>query len=104
MEHKFAQIAKEWNVKRDVCVIATGVETGRLILVYRIVTQLTCPHDAKIKMAGYEDRYECTRCQKIIQRIIPNEDMKDNGENAKEDSDYKFDLTKGVRLTKENRL
>ncbi|MFB5634091.1 MAG: hypothetical protein ACE5SV_04445 [Candidatus Nitrosomaritimum aestuariumsis] len=37
-----------------------------ILLAYRTVTQKTCPHDAKVKMPGYKDRYECTRCNKII--------------------------------------
>lgn len=28
--------------------------------------QTTCIHDAKVKMAGFKDRYECTRCHKFI--------------------------------------
>jgi len=39
---------------------------GRLGLAYRTTDQEHCPHDAKLKMAGFKDRYECTRCQKII--------------------------------------
>ena len=42
---------------------------GKLVLAYRTVTQDTCPHDAKVKMAGFKDRYECTRCQKIIKYV-----------------------------------
>lgn len=30
------------------------------------MTQDTCPHDAKVKMAGYAGMYECTRCHKFI--------------------------------------
>ncbi|EGP93500.1 hypothetical protein MY1_0738 [Nitrosarchaeum koreense MY1] len=33
---------------------------------YSTVTQDTCPHDAKVKMAGYAGMYECTRCHKFI--------------------------------------
>ena len=43
-----------------------GIGIDELILEYRTVTQDTCPHDAKVKMAGFKDRYECTRCHKII--------------------------------------
>jgi hypothetical protein len=39
---------------------------GRLGLAYRTTDQEHCPHDAKLRMAGFKDRYECTRCQKII--------------------------------------
>lgn len=39
------------------------------IMAYRTVTQNNCPHDAKVKMPGFTDRYECTRCQKILQII-----------------------------------
>ncbi len=52
---------------------------GKLVLAYRAVTQDTCPHDAKVKMAGFKDRYECTRCQKIIQ-YVPS-DKKSDGKN-----------------------
>ncbi|MFB5615029.1 MAG: hypothetical protein ACE5RI_08035 [Candidatus Nitrosomaritimum yanchengensis] len=37
-----------------------------LLLAYRTATQKTCPHGAKVKMAGYQNRYECTRCNKIM--------------------------------------
>ncbi|MDH3618133.1 MAG: hypothetical protein OES14_04970 [Nitrosopumilus sp.] len=30
------------------------------------INQDTCIHDAKVKMAGYKDRYECTRCHKFL--------------------------------------
>lgn len=50
----------------DVTATAIGIVTGRLILAYTTVTQDTCPHDAKVKMAGFKDRYECTRCHKFI--------------------------------------
>ena len=33
---------------------------------YNGITQETCGHDAKVKMAGFKNRYECTRCHKII--------------------------------------
>jgi hypothetical protein len=32
----------------------------------RTVNQNTCNHDAKVKMAGYNNRSECTRCHKFI--------------------------------------
>ncbi|WP_420544593.1 hypothetical protein [Nitrosopumilus sp.] len=35
-------------------------------MAYRTVSQDTCTHDAKLKMPGFKDRYECTRCQKIL--------------------------------------
>ena len=50
----------------------------RVILAYRTVTQQTCPHDAKVKMAGFKDRYECTRCQKIIQYVPSNKKNNDD--------------------------
>lgn len=28
--------------------------------------QKTCTHDAKVRLAGFKDRYECTRCHKFI--------------------------------------
>lgn len=37
-------------------------------LAYRTVTQETCPHDSKLKMAGFKDMYECVRCQKFFRR------------------------------------
>lgn len=63
---KFALIVKEWVVRMGVTVTAIGIGIGKLVLVYRIITQETCPHDAKVKMAGFKDRYECTRCHKFI--------------------------------------
>ena len=38
-------------------------------MAYRTVTQDTCPHDSKVKMAGFKDRYECTRYQKILELV-----------------------------------
>ena len=35
-------------------------------MAYRTVTQENCPHDSTVKMAGFTNRLECTRCQKII--------------------------------------
>ena len=46
--------------------IVIGIVGGKLILVYRTITQDTCIHDAKVKMPGHSDRYECTRCHKFI--------------------------------------
>jgi hypothetical protein len=53
-------------------VIATGIGTGK-VLSFMTVTQDTCPHDAKVKMAGYKDMYECTRCHKFIPMIKSKE-------------------------------
>ena len=50
----------------DATVIVIGIGEDNLVLAYRTVTQDTCPHDAKVRMAGFKDRYECTRCNKII--------------------------------------
>jgi len=36
------------------------------ILTNKTITQDTCPHDAKVKLAGYSGIYECTRCHKFI--------------------------------------
>ncbi|MCV0412315.1 hypothetical protein [Nitrosarchaeum sp.] len=57
-------IAREYIAKRAVTVIVIG--NPRCILTYPIITQDTCPHDAKVKMAGYSGMYECTRCHKFI--------------------------------------
>jgi len=38
-----------------------------------MVTQDTCSHDAKVKMPGYKDMYECTRCHKFIHAVTLNE-------------------------------
>ncbi len=61
---KYALIARECIAKRDVIAIVIG--SHRYILTYSTVTQDTCPHDAKVKMAGYSGMYECTRCHKFI--------------------------------------
>jgi hypothetical protein len=34
-----------------------------------MVTQETCPHDAKVRMPGYDGMYECTRCHKFIHTV-----------------------------------
>ena len=61
MGKKFAQIAREYIAKRDV--IATVIGNHDKILT---ISQDSCPHDAKVKMAGYSRLYECTRCHKFI--------------------------------------
>ena len=61
---------------------------------YRTVTQKTCPHDAKLKMPGYTDRYECTRCQKIIFQDTSKKEeaIKDNAYTEKyQDNDWEDD-------------
>jgi hypothetical protein len=35
-------------------------------LAYGIVTQDTCHHGAKVKMAGFKNMYECINCHKFI--------------------------------------
>ena len=77
VDHKFVQIVKEWIASRDVTTTAIGIG-GKLVLAYRTVTQDTCPHDAKVKMAGFKDRYECTRCQKIISYVPLNKKSNDD--------------------------
>lgn len=50
-------------------------------MVYRTVTQNTCSHNAKVKMAGYKDTYECTTCHKFIHSEISKDEKntaKDN--------------------------
>jgi hypothetical protein len=44
-----------------------------IFLTHRIFSQETCLHDAKVKMAGYQDMYECTRCHKFITIDTPKE-------------------------------
>lgn len=66
---KCVQVVKEHVARVDVTVIAIGIGIDELILEYRKVTQDTCPHDAKVKMVGFNDRYECTRYHKIIPYI-----------------------------------
>ena len=39
---------------------------GAIVLAYRTITQDTCTHDAKVKMAGLKNMYECTNCHKFI--------------------------------------
>jgi len=38
-----------------------------------MVTQNTCPHDTKVRMAGLKDMYECTNCHKFIPVIKSKE-------------------------------
>ncbi|MCV0409869.1 hypothetical protein [Nitrosopumilus sp.] len=42
-------------------------------MTYKTPTQETCFHDAKVKMAGYRNLYECTRCHKFIPIDISKE-------------------------------
>ncbi|WP_420544690.1 hypothetical protein [Nitrosopumilus sp.] len=48
-----------------VIVTVIGTVTGEE-LSYNKVNRDTCPHNAKVKMAGYKNMYECTRCHKFI--------------------------------------
>jgi ribosomal protein S27AE len=72
---KCVRIVKECVARVDVTVTVIGIGIDELILEYRKVTQDTCPHDAKVKMAGYKDRYECTRCHKIIPYVLSDNKM-----------------------------
>lgn len=38
-----------------------------------MVTQETCTHNAKVKMAGFKDMHECTNCHKFIPIVKPKE-------------------------------
>ncbi|MDH5463968.1 MAG: hypothetical protein OEY17_08330 [Nitrosopumilus sp.] len=38
-----------------------------------MITQDTCPHNAKVRMAGLKDMYECTNCHKFIPMIKSKE-------------------------------
>jgi len=60
-------------------------------LTYRKYSQETCLHDAKVKMAGYKDMYECTQYHKFITIRTPKEiDHRDPQylENSWEDDDW----------------
>ena len=35
-------------------------------MTHSLLIQDTCSHDAKVKMAGFKNMYECTRCHKFI--------------------------------------
>lgn len=39
------------------------------------ITQDTCIHDAKVKMGGYDDLHECTRCHRIIHASTSKENV-----------------------------
>ena len=45
-------------------------EPWAIIMSNVVITQDTCQHDARVKMPGYNDLYECTRCHKFISIII----------------------------------
>lgn len=47
-----------------------------------MVTQDTCPHDAKVKMPGYRDMYECTRCHKFIHAVTSNKKHRTKDDTA----------------------
>ncbi|BDQ31440.1 hypothetical protein NZNM25_04380 [Nitrosopumilus zosterae] len=42
-------------------------------MTHGIFTQETCTHNAKVRMAGLKDMYECTNCHKFIPMIKPKE-------------------------------
>lgn len=52
----------------------TGTVTGSSILSYNKIIQETCPHDAKVKMPGYDNMYECTRCHKFIHTVTTSKE------------------------------
>ena len=35
-------------------------------MTHQAVDQNSCPHDAKVMMAGLKDMYECTNCHKFV--------------------------------------
>lgn len=47
------------------------------------MTQDTCPHDAKVKMSGYADMYECTRCHRFIHAVISKDKENTDSEASK---------------------
>jgi hypothetical protein len=69
----------------DAIVIVTGTGTGSIFGV-SLVTQDTCPHDAKVKVAEYDGMYECTRRHKFIRTVMPKQ--KENRENDETAPDY----------------
>lgn len=60
---------------------------------YRTTKQEDCTHQVKLKMAGFKDRYECVKCQKIIPLVPLNEKDKDVSEDIIEylDEEYEKD-------------
>lgn len=63
-------------------------------MAYRTIKQENCKHEAKLKMAGFKDRFECVRCQKIIPLIpLMNKEDDDISEDTVEylDEDYEED-------------
>ena len=44
----------------------SSVKGQVIVLIHATITQDTCVHDAKVKMPGYDNMYECTRCHKFI--------------------------------------
>jgi len=60
-EHRTDMAIKDWIVRH---------KESWLILAYKTITQDTCPHDAKVKLAGYSGIYECTRCHKFIRTAV----------------------------------
>jgi len=47
-------------------------------LAHNGVTQNTCSHDAKVRMAGLKNMYECTNCHKFIPIIESKEIVIEN--------------------------
>ena len=62
---------EELTVKKGVIVIVIGSPEEQLTS--GVVTQKTCSHNAKVRMAGLKDVYECTNCHKFIPMIKPKE-------------------------------
>ncbi len=64
-------------------VIATviGIVTGK-VLTHTTITQDTCIHDAKVRMGGYNDMYECTRYHKFIHAVITPKEKENREDTA----------------------
>ncbi|MDH5431606.1 MAG: hypothetical protein OEW78_06970 [Nitrosopumilus sp.] len=41
-------------------------------MTYKTMGQKTCYHDAKVKMVGYKNLYECIRCHKFLSVPVSN--------------------------------
>jgi hypothetical protein len=53
------------------CWFLHDYKEGNIILENGKTIHGTCPHEAKVKMAGLRDMYECTNCHRFIPIPVP---------------------------------
>lgn len=60
-------------------------------MAYRTSNQKDCKHEAKLKMVGFKDRFECVRCQKILPLVSSMNKEEDRSEDIIEYLDESYE-------------